>query len=149
MIWCLLRLPYRSCLLQRPNFKTYGKNYTRFKLYHLSSKHKIICNRNYFSSEALLVLYLPLVCFRLGSPTNWSWSCHRQRNGVMQLAYTRRRTILFLFYVQVTRRHSVARVSRKVSCEQAIFWGIGRRETPKKARAQRLARPGTHAIPDF
>lgn len=67
MIWCLLRLPYRSCLLQRPNFKTYGKNYTRFKLYHLSSKHKIICNRNYFSSEALLVLYLPLVCFRLGS----------------------------------------------------------------------------------
>ena len=74
---------------------------------------------------------------------------HRQRNGVMQLAYTRRRTILFLLYVQVARRHSVACVSGKVSCEQAIFWGIGRRETPKKARAQRLARTGTHAIPDF
>lgn len=56
------------CLLQRPIFfKTYGKNYTRFKLYHLSSKHKIICNRTFFSSEAPLVLYLPMVCFRLGS----------------------------------------------------------------------------------
>lgn len=54
-------------LIAFPNFKTYVKNYTRFKLYHLSSKHKIICNRNYYSSEALLVLYLPLVCFRLGS----------------------------------------------------------------------------------
>ena len=77
------------CLLQRPNFfKTYGENYTRLKLYHLSSKHKIICNRNYFSSEALLVLYLPVVCFWLGYLLTGFWSWLRQRNGVMQLVYS-------------------------------------------------------------
>lgn len=78
MIWCLLRLPYQLCQLKKIasyaycNAQFFSKlmakiTLTRFKLYHLSSKHKIICNRNYFSSEALLVLYLPLVCFRLGS----------------------------------------------------------------------------------
>ena len=38
--------------------------------------------------------------------TNWSWSWLRQFNekGVMQLAYTRRRTVLFLLYVHVTGR---------------------------------------------